>query len=198
MDTENDLPLELPADPQPVTITPLSFFFPTLTENEARTIDGESARIMERRARVMDLYRRGRSMDAIRKELGCSLGTVHADLHAVLDGYRKIAARSAQEHVASALDLLVHREAQVEADLDRSRGEFFETSTNRRTSTSGQIDQAVVKRKTKYGDPRLHALLQGYWDRRCKLLGLLKNDELKGREMPSVKLVAGIDPVELV
>jgi hypothetical protein len=51
METENDLPLELPADPQPVTITLLSFFFPMITDDElhwlqcnrsAIPIDGEN------------------------------------------------------------------------------------------------------------------------------------------------------------
>jgi hypothetical protein len=198
MDIENDLPLELPADPQPVTITPLSFFFPTITDDEAQKIDGESVRIMERRTRVMDLYRRGRSMDTIRKELGCSLGTVHADLHAVLDGYRKIAARSAQEHIAAMIQLLVHREAQIEADLDRSRGSSQERITSRRDGGTGQTGSATIKTRTKYGDPRLHALLQGYWDRRCKLFGLLKLDDARNQTPPTVKLVAGIDPQELV
>jgi hypothetical protein len=48
------------------------------------------------------------------------------------------------------------------------------------------------------GTPRwCGALLQGYWDRRCKLFGLLKLDDARN-QLPAVKLVAGIDPVELV
>ena len=197
METENDPAFVPPADPAPTALTPLSFFFPTITDDEARSIDGESVRIMERRARVMDLYRRGRSMDVIRKELGCSLGTVHADLHAVLDGYRKIAARSAQEHIAAAIQLLVHREAQIEADLDRSRGSFQERITSRRDGGTGQTGSATIKTRTKYGDPRLHALLQGYWDRRCKLFGLWKLDDVRN-QLPPCKVVAGVDPVECV
>jgi hypothetical protein len=197
MNTENDHPIEPPADPQPATITPLSFFFPTITEDEAQKIDGESVRIMERRTRVMDLYRRGRSMDTIRKELGCSLGTVHADLHAVLDGYRKVAARSAQEHIAAMIQLLVHREAQIEADLDRSRGSFQERITSRRDGGTGQTGSATIKTRTKYGDPKLHALLQGYWDRRCKLFGLLKFDDVRN-QLPPAKAYAGLNPEDAV
>lgn len=178
-------------------LTPLSFFFPTITEAESRCLDGETFRIAERRAKVADLYSRGWSMDTIRVEMKCSVGTVWSDIHTVLEGYRKIAARSAADHLASMLQLIAYREAQVVADLDRSRGEFLETMTNRRTGRSGDFNQASVKKRQKYGDPKLHAILQGYVDRRCKLYGLLNAEDFKDvRGIPPVKLVAGFDPVE--
>lgn len=188
-----------PADAEPPTLSPLSFFFPEVTEDEARYLDGETAAIMHRRTRVMAMYRRGRSMTAIRDELKCSLGTVHRDIHTVLEGYRRIAARSAQEHVADQLQRLASREADIEAEWEKSKGEQVETTTGRRGTSGGSYDQAAVKKRQRYGDPRLAALLLGCWDRRCKLLGLLRPEDFRGKDgTPPVKLVAGLDPVEQV
>lgn len=196
METEN-----APSDdigPVPDSVTALSFFFPELTEQEAKLLDGETARIMERRTRVMALYRRGLSMEAIRKEVGCSVGTVHHDIHTVFEGYKRFAARSAQEHIADALQRLAAREADIEREWERSKGEQIESTQGKRDGRV-RTGQATVKKKQRYGDPRLAALLMQCWDRRCKLLGLLKPDDLKNRDgEPPVKYVAGIDPTELV
>lgn len=193
MDAETD-----PPEPGDAGLTPLSFFFPDLTPGEARLIDGETARIMERRTRVMAAYRRGRSMDSIRRDLGCSIGTVHHDLHTVFEGYRRLAARTAQEHIADALQRLAAREADIETEWEKSKGESVETYTGKRDGRSPG-NEARVRKKQRYGDPRLAALLIQCWDRRCKLLGLLRPDDLKGRgELPPVKYVAGLDPVEAV
>jgi hypothetical protein len=182
-----------------VPITPLSSLFPEITEEEAHLLDGETAMIAERRSYIMTLYRRRMSMRAIAELAKCSLGTVHRDIHVVLEGYKRIAARAAKDHIADMLQRLAHREAQIEEDLDRSRGEFQETSTSRRSTANGTQDQAVVKKRTKYGDPRLHALLQGYWDRRCKLLALLNPADFGKGDLPPVKIISGgIDPAELV
>jgi hypothetical protein len=182
-----------------VPITPLSLLFPEITEEESKLIDGETALIMERRSRVMNLYRLGKPMRTIAETLKSSLTTVHRDIHTVLDGYKRIAARSAKDHIADMLQRLAHREAQIEEDLERSRGEFQETSTSRRNVGNSTQDQAVVKKRSKYGDPKLHALLLGCWDRRCKLLALLMPSEHGQGGLPPVKIIAGgIDPAELV
>lgn len=159
-----------PAEPAP---PPLSLFFPEIAPGEARTLDGETAKIAERRARVMHGYRRGLGMGTIAQQVGCSLGTVHHDLHAVLEGYRRIAARSAAEHLADALQRLNHRELDIQGEWEKSKGESVEAHTSRRTVGQSQTDHATVKKRQRYGDPRLAALLMGCWDRRCKLLGLL-------------------------
>lgn len=195
MATESDPPAP---DGGPV-LPPLSLFFPEVTDEEARLIDGETVKIMERRARVMALYRRGKSMAAIAGELRCSAGTVHHDIHTVLDGYRRLAARETAAHVADALQRIAAREADIEAEWEKSKGETVETHTSKREGKLGGGSAASVKKKARYGDPRLAALLIQCWDRRCKLLGLLKPEDLKGRDaLPPVKLVAGFDPAEVV
>src|SRR5262245_46900000 len=161
--------VEQPTDPAPdpsaETIRPLSFFFPEVTEEEARYLDGETATIMERRARVMSLYRRGRTMRAIKDEVGCALGTVQRDIHIVLEGYKRLANRNADEHLADALQRLSAREADIETEWEKSKGEKVETYTGRRSKgkpgkdqTDG-TDEARVRKTQRYGDPRLAALL---------------------------------------
>jgi hypothetical protein len=191
---EGDVPSE---DTAAAEIPPLSLFFPSISEEEARLIDGETAKIAERRARVMDLWRRGRSVRFIKDTLGCSVGTVHRDIHQVLEGYRRITLRTVAEKMADELQRLAHREAELEIDLERSRGDFTETTTSRRNGkTAG--DSAVVKKRQRFGDPAIHSLLLQCWDRRCRLLGLFKSVDMQGVETPPVKLVAGLDPVEAV
>lgn len=185
-------------EPLAAGVTPLSVFFPNITDEEARFLDGETMLIAERRARCMTLYRAGMGMEAIRRELKCSIGTVHNDLHTVLENYKRLALKDAAWHTADMLSRLAHREHEVEIDLERSRGEQVETSTSKRSSGSGDFGQAAVKKRTKFGDARLHSLLQGYWDRRAKLMGLLRTEDFKKESEPQVKLVAGIDPAELV
>lgn len=182
-----------PRDEPPADLPPAGVYFPD-EATAGGPVDHETALIAERRVRVMALYRAKRSMRAIAELVGCSLGTVHADVHAVLEAYKLRAGQQAAWHVADLLQLLSHREAQVEADLERSKGEFVESSTSRRRTAGGPLDQATVKRRQKYGDPRLHALLQGYWDRRAKLLGAFRDSDFRGA--PPTKLVAGVDPLD--
>lgn len=165
---------EVPFDEDAVdeTITPLSFFFPEVTEEEARKVDGETAIIMERRCRVMALYRQRRTMQEIASALKCGIGTVHRDIHAVLEGYKRIAARTTHEHLVDELQRIAHREADTEREWERSKGELVETSASKRN----KFDATSVKKKQRVGDPRLMSLLLKWTELRCKLLGLLKPD----------------------
>jgi hypothetical protein len=61
----------------------------------------------------------------------------------VLAGYKRITARMAQEHIADMLQNLTHREAEIEADLERSRDESKETSTSRRSAGSGEAEEQI-------------------------------------------------------
>ena len=192
--------VEHPTDPDGAgpTLIPLSALFPEVTEEEGKYLDGETATIMERRARVMAMYRRGRTMRAIKDELGCSLGTVHHDIHTVLEGYKRLARRNADEHLADALQRLSSREADIEAEWEKSKGEKVETYTGRRSkgkssgkdkSDGGDTDEARVRKTQRYGDPRLAALLMNCWDRRCRLLGLLKAEDMQAIKVPPTKVV---------
>lgn len=183
-------------DDAPVSPASPADYFPEITPEEGKTLDAETFRIAERRLSVVRLYRRGLSMRAIAEQVKCSPGTVHADIHAVLEGVKRQADRTARDHLADMLQRLADREMQIETDLERSRGEQVETVGGRRVLVSGNVDTTSVKRRTKYGDPRLHALLLKCWELRAKLLGLLKNADADPGQVP-VKLVSGIDPMEL-
>lgn len=181
---EDDDPLDPFAVPGDPTTTPLSIFYPGITPDEEKLLDGETVLICGRRSRCVSLYRAQWSMAEIAKELKCSLGTVHRDLHAVMEGYRRIAMREMGEHLADALQMCVHRERQVEEDLERSRQTQVEVSSSQRSKGKGKDKdsdwQEAVKKRQKYGDPKLHALLHTWHVHRCKLLGLLKIEDEAG------------------
>lgn len=166
----------------PPDVTPLSFFFPEVTDEEATYIDGGTVAIMERRSKVMARYRRGGTIRGIAEELKCSIGTVHHDIHTVLQGYRRIAQRTAAEHVADQLQRLAAREADIEGEWEKSKGEQVETMSGKGKGSKDvpAADEVKTKKKQRYGDPRLAALLIGIWDRRCKLLGLMRPEDFKG------------------
>ena len=197
MGTDNDSQFENEGlDPEKLDgVHPLSFFFPEVTEGEARILDRETLRIMQRRVRVIGLYRQRMTMMAIAEEVGCSYGTVHSDMHTVLEGYKRIAAHNVQDHLADQLQRLAAREADIEAEWEKSKGDRVETFAEQRSSGN----TAKLKKKQAYGDPRLAHILLQCWDRRCRLLGLLEAGDVRGRDgLPPVKLVAGLDPLEVV
>jgi hypothetical protein len=194
-----DLPDPVPADDAdavPVLVSPADYF-PEITVEEGKRIDNETLLIAERRLAVIRLYRRGRTMRQIATEVKCSPGTVHADVHALLENVKRQASRDAREHLADQLQRLSDREYQIELDLERSRGEQIETSGGRRVLASGPVDTTSVKKRTKYGDPRLHALLLKCWENRCRLLGLFSDQDFDVGQVP-VKVVSGVNPGELV
>lgn len=190
---------ELPDDEEVAAgLTPLALFFPAVEPGERR-LDAETLTIAERRTKVAELYARKWSLRQIKDELRCSLGTVHHDLHTVLEGYKTAALSAAATHVGSALMALSHREHQLELDLERSRGEAVETTTGRRGKQGAEVGAAQVRKKPQLQvTVKIHALLIQCWDRRCRLLGLLKADDFRALATPPVKLVAGFDPAELV
>jgi hypothetical protein len=83
--------------------------------------------------------------------------------------------------------------------LERSRGDLVEKSrTGKRDSDGDGTVGGSVKKRQRYGDPRLHALLVQCWRARCVLLGLLDKAETGADKLPAVKLVAGLNPLEVV
>lgn len=178
MDVQHDPDSSDDSGPVPDDLAPLSFFFPELTDEEARTIDGETVAIMERRAKVMGLYRRNLSMRAIAQQVGCNFSTVCRDVRAVLAGYRKYASRGAREHLADALQRLAATEADFTAQWDKSKGELVESTALRRSGRAA-TESASVKRRQQYGDPRLGALILRCQAQRSVLLGLMSRDLAK-------------------
>jgi len=192
----------LPTDPA-VRFTP-EYFWPALTEGECDPLDNESFLIAERRTRVAAAYCRGLSMREVAKEVSTteksiSFSTVRDDLQAVFRGWQKVAIRSRGEQIARELMLLAHREADIEREWEKSKGERVEQYAERREGKTPSTG-TKLKKIQGVGDPRLAALLLQCWDRRCRLLGLLEAADLrKNPEVaPTAKLIAGVDPVEAV
>ncbi|MFO0937851.1 MAG: hypothetical protein U0798_15210 [Gemmataceae bacterium] len=93
------------------------------------------------------------------------------------------------------LDLM---ERELWTEWDRSKGELVESRpVDARPETSVSTPQQ--SEETAKGNTKIMALIQGCWDRRSKLLGLLNTEDFKSmNNLPPVKLVAGLDPVEVV
>jgi hypothetical protein len=184
-----------------------AFYWPEISP-EDNELDNETLVISERRARIASQYCARKSMRDISRDERCSLGTVYNDLHAVFEGWKRLAAKSYGDHVADALLRLAHREADIEGEWEKSKGEAVESYTSRRKRARRQLDkekdsdetdEARVKKKQQYGDPRLAAILMQIWDRRCRILGLLKAEDFRSMNaLPPVKVVAGLDPAEVV
>lgn len=193
-----DRPDDSPDDRPPASRVSPADYFPEITPDEGERIDNETLILAERRLAVVRLYRRGLTMKAIAAEVKCSPSTVHKDIHAVLENVKRLTARTARDHLADALQRLNDREYEIERDLERSRGEQVETVAGRRVLSGGAVDATSVKKRTRYGDPRLHALLLKCWENRCKLLGLLSDVTAADGVAVPVKMVSGVNPAEVV
>jgi len=205
MDVKQPPGSEPPGDPDPPPGDPglpdadLRLLWPESAPETAQSVDQESAAMAERRARVFRLYARGKTMRQVAEEAGTSLATVCRDVNHVLDAYRLAALQDAHHHVARELARLAAIEAELWDAWERSKGEATETTTARRGGASGEAGESRTRRRQRDGDPRVMRLVLGCWERRCRLLGLLRAEDFKDTgAMPPVKLVAGLDPAELV
>lgn len=173
---------------------------PNLDEPEDGILDEERLIVAERRAKSARLYQQKKTMRTIAAELKVSLGTVHRDIQAVLQGWRRFARQQVADLIVMELARLAHREADIEIEWEKSKGDLTETATGRRTNQSGSFDTAAVKKRQRCGNPQLAQLLLKCWEMRCKLLGLLRPEDFaaKGNILPPTKFVAGIDPVDAV
>jgi len=169
-------------------------------DEEGSYLDNERLIIAERRKKASELYLAKWSMRKIADELKVSLRTVQRDIHAVLDGWEKYTKQNYSRLIVNELARLAHRESDIEIEWEKSKGEVTETSTGKRRVNGNTHDTAAVKKKQRYGDPRLAQLLLRCWELRCKLLKLLTAEDVlqKDKVIQGVKLVAGIAPGELV
>jgi len=180
------------------TIDNAAAFWPEITPDEGETLDNETLTIADRRVRVAAAYCARKSMRTIATELKCSFGTVQGDLKAVFEGWKRMAVRSMAEQIADALMRLTERETDIEREWEKSKGSRTETHSEQ-TGGDRPSSKAKVRKREGYGDPRLAALLIQCWDRRCKLLGLLRPEDFRKIDaLPPVKYVAGLDPAEVV
>ena len=166
-----------PADDEP-DVKPLSFFFPEITEDEARTLDHETFAIAERRTRVIGMYRDRMTMTRIATECRCSLATVCRDVHAVLEGYKRLSARAADAKLADLLQQLQRREEQLEAAWFRSMGEPLPAFAPKRAGRgkAAAADADGPPRRPRDGKAEYASLLLRVLETRAKLWGLLSED----------------------
>lgn len=175
---------------------PVHYYWPGLTEEESYHLDQGQLAIAERRMRISRLYLGRRTYKQIVDEVGCSVGTVSKDVNILFDWWRKVAVRNVGEHIVAQLMKLDQMEREFEEAWQKSKGEYTETTTGQRGKGQSANINAVIKKKQKYGDPKLGALMLKCWENRCRLLGLMNIDPAATDMLPPVKYVAGLDPVE--
>lgn len=167
-------------------------------ESPDQPLDQETVAIAERRAKVFRLYTRGKSIRMIAEDasLRCSKSTVARDVQHVLQSYQKIVMQDARAHVIREVAKLTEMEAEAWDAWEKSRGEHIERNEEER---DGKPGLRKTKRRLREGDPRYFKLALMCCDRRCRLVGILKAEDFKkDAGLPPVKLVAGIDPAEVV
>lgn len=188
----------------------IRILWPEVAPEEQDAIDPETALIAEQKAKIFRLYTRGMSCRAVAEELAREYSkggqveprhysTISRYIREIHDNYRLIALQDAAIHIASQLAKLDLMEKELWLAWDRSTGELVETTTGRRQTSSNSFDSAVVKKKQREGNPKIMALIQGCWDRRSKLTGIMNEKDFNSMTgLPPVKMVAGIDPLEAV
>jgi hypothetical protein len=110
-----------------------------------------------------------------------------------------LALQDVAAHRADVLAELDHLLQEAKAAWERSKIASVEEAAARRASAGGDFSTASIKRRQRDGnvaylrEARECVKLQG------QIFGLYQRDDLKDRgDQPAVKLVAGIDPIELV
>jgi len=183
-----------------IFVRPMACVWPEVTEEEAGLLNEKTVAIAERRARAIRLYRERKAMSEIARELGVSSSTVHADIHVVLDGYKRLAQRSASELLADWLQQLAWREQQIEQAWLESRNREESEANERTNAQTGAKHKTATVKRTKIAPSEVYArLLLEILQLRARYWGLLANDGDSGDiKPPPVKLVAGIDPMSLV
>jgi hypothetical protein len=172
--------------------------YPELGDEPVDRIDHETLILAERRARVTRLYARGKTMRQIAGEVGTSAATVCRDVGHVLESLVQAGMQEMEVKRASMLAKLKMREAALWEAFERSQGESTETSTSRRNTGGGSFDQVGIKRRQRDGDPRWMRLLEGVWEQEARLHGVVTKENTDADGPVPVKLVAGVNPLELV
>jgi hypothetical protein len=189
----------------------LRILWPEVAPDEQVKLDPESAFMAEQKAKVFRCYVKFKSVRKTAEVLASEgkgdgnprpihYSTVSRYVREVVDNYRLIQLQDAATNAAMMLGKYVALESELWEEWEKSKGELIETSTTRRTTLNGQNDTAMVKKKQTRANIKIAAEIRTCLDRQSQLLGLI--DRLtagKGMEgLPAVKLVAGIDPGDLV
>jgi hypothetical protein len=197
--------------PEIEVVPALRILWPEVAPDEQLTLDPESAVMAEVKAKVFRCYVKFKSVRKTAEVLASEgkgdgnprpihYSTVSRYVREVVDNYRLIQLQDAATNAAMMLGKYVTLETELWEEWEKSKGELIETSTTRRTTAAGQNDTAMVKKKQTRANIKIAAEIRTCLDRQSQLLGLI--DRLtngKGLEgLPMAKLVAGIDPGELV
>lgn len=127
-------------------------------------------RMLERRCKVIDLYRQGFTQMEIAKKLKTTQATVSIDLKALLQEWRIESNNAYEQYLDREMDTLLQVERTAWKHFEISCLETIETSLN-----EGDKTRRVRKG---CGDPRFLETILRCIGARCKLLGLDNNTSL--------------------
>lgn len=138
------------------------------------------------------LHLEGRSQEEIAAQIGVSQPTVSRDIDAVLQEWRESAKSDIADRTAEELAGLKLLRSQVWAAWHRSVGEHIKTVDGKDGVTTTTEELA--------GDPRYLDVWLRAGERLSRLLGMdaPKKTDITSGGKPITKLIAGVDPAELV
>ena len=184
----------------------LAILWPGLPHDDAHIqVDHDVVQAAERRLEVWKRYVQGQSYEQIAKELRdkgieCTLGTLRSDIHHVLDSFRLRAEQHAAVHVARELARLEVIEAGLWEAWQRSCQPRTRTRSGARKTSGTIYSTAENTRESRDGNPNFMRLLIDCWEKRCRLLGILRTEQQnqdKDKE-PEVKYITGVAPEDMV
>lgn len=177
----------------------ISLIFPEANHESIGRVDNETATIASRRVAVMRLYCAGKSMRDIGEKVGCSATTVHFDVRHCLQSFGRLTEQTTRKMIARELARLDTIEKECWEAWEKSKGESSKTRTRKKQRGNANEFEAVNETTQRAGDPRYMKLILECIEKRARLLRLCDSgDTTDPNELPPVKLVAGIDPMELV
>lgn len=179
----------------------ISILAPGISEEEAQLIDPETFRLEDRRLKVSLLRaQKKKTFRQIAEEVGCSFATACRDYKIVTSNFAARFSQAREAILAEEIIRLEYLELEFQTEWDRSKGEHTESTAEMggRGKDGDERRRSVLRKKQRFGDARLGKLMLEALRMRCELLGLTTSAKANTNELPPVKLVAGIDPAELV
>lgn len=159
-------------------------------------VSDELNQVYDRRTKVFRLYLMGKSVREIEAITGITKSTIQRDINHMLESRMMANDLDLSEKLASAI---AHYEMLWKEAMDaweKSKGEQTETHTKTvRDSNSRRSDGAVVKRKSRDGDPKLLAIAGAIRTKIAQLQGLLKGEKEAGYVDIPIKFLTGKSPI---
>ena len=154
-------------------------------------LDKEYKQLGDDVRQVILLRSRGLSFRKIAKEVGVTVKTAYVRYQKAREWYKEIVAEHYEDHIAREFE-------KIDAIEDAAWNAFFRSQGQRTTTTEkvkskgeeGEETDTTVRTVHEAGDPRFLVIIGDCVDRRARLLGTIKQDEVKGKTLSDVLAIA--------